>query len=67
VSEHYTTSEPTCPICREDFKEHDNVIRLQCNPSVGHEYHKECISVWARTSCQNRCPMCRAPFDMVTI
>ena len=67
VGEDCTTSEPMCPICREDFKEHDKVIRLQCNPSVGHEFHNKCITAWAMQPRQNRCPMCRTPFDIVTV
>lgn len=50
--------QPSCPICREDFKMHskigDNIAtELPC----GHLFHLFCLKPWLRK--QSLCPMCR--------
>ena len=47
--------EKACPICQDDFKEGEKVLRLPCK----HDYHRECVTKWLHM--HNSCPTCRAP------
>ena len=49
----------TCTICMEN----KNDIRLSC----GHEYCGNCIQVLYLGPSQNTCPLCRAPFTMLSV
>ncbi|KAJ8945510.1 hypothetical protein NQ318_017954 [Aromia moschata] len=52
VQWHNDHSERNCSICFEDFSVKE-MFTLQCQ----HEYHKECIKKWLKTS--SVCPICR--------
>ena len=43
----------SCPICRDDFKEHSKVVRLACT----HMFCLECLKQWLNQ--RNTCPLCR--------
>jgi len=45
--------EEGCPICQEEYKEGDSLVKLHCK----HDYHKECVVKWLTQ--HNACPMCR--------
>ena len=44
----------TCPICIDNFKEHECYRTLNCT----HSFHKKCIDRWFRKN-HSDCPMCR--------
>jgi hypothetical protein len=44
----------TCPICIDNFKEHECYRTLSCS----HSFHKRCIDRWFRKD-HSDCPMCR--------
>jgi hypothetical protein len=44
-----------CPICIENFKEHEQYRKLSCS----HCFHKKCIDKWFKKD-HTECPMCRA-------
>jgi len=44
----------TCPICYEDYKTGDRVIKL---PRCEHSFHPECVTGWLMKN--PLCPMCR--------
>lgn len=49
-------SQPTCPICLEDFAAHQTTVRsLPCH----HIYHPACIDAFLRDS-SSLCPVCKA-------
>ena len=50
-------SAAVCPICLENFKEYDVVVRWPC--AGNHGYHAKCIRTWCRQS--STCPNCREP------
>ena len=43
----------TCSICLDEFKEGDNIKKLNCK----HIFHKECLLPWLNDN--DCCPMCR--------
>ena len=47
-----------CPICCEEFVEHQRLRRLNCE----HWFHRDCLSNWIKTS--QTCPMCRAILEI---
>lgn len=48
-------SQPTCPICLDDFAQGETIVReLPCN----HIYHPECIDPFLREN-SSLCPMCK--------
>jgi hypothetical protein len=46
-------SQPTCPICSEDFMEGHKELTLPCV----HIFHEECVMPWLKD--KKTCPMCR--------
>lgn len=42
-----------CPICFEDYKEGESLVRLPCK----HDYHNNCLNPWLTK--HNSCPVCR--------
>lgn len=53
--EYLRYSQPTCPICLDDFISHQTVIReLHC----GHIYHPDCVDGFLSKS-SSLCPMCK--------
>jgi Ring finger domain len=61
--EHYgpalTTLNDTCPVCLDEFDEHEKLRELPCF----HLYHPECIDEWLTKKIAN-CPLCK--FDVYT-
>ena len=49
-------SQPSCPICSEDYSVGEKVTQLPCS----HVYHKLCVSDWLEM--KETCPICR--FDI---
>jgi Ring finger domain len=48
-------SQPTCPICLDDFEHNDTIVReLPCQ----HIFHPECVDEFLRTN-SSLCPMCK--------
>jgi hypothetical protein len=47
-----------CLICIENFKDDDDVIKIECN----HIFHKNCIKSWLCEE-SNKCPICRIVID----
>lgn len=48
-------SQPSCPICLDDFVSHQTIVRkLTC----GHIFHPECVDTFLRDS-SSLCPMCK--------
>jgi len=48
-------SQPSCPICLEDFTSHSTAVReLPC----AHIFHPECVDIFLRNS-SSLCPMCK--------
>ena len=52
------TSHLSCAICLEDYKDNDNLGKLQCN----HKFHYECINNWFSNS--NICPLCNTDYQV---
>ncbi|KAI9743509.1 MAG: hypothetical protein M1818_002822 [Claussenomyces sp. TS43310] len=53
--EYEPESQPTCPICLDDFESHVTIIReLYC----GHIFHPECIDTFLSEN-SSLCPMCK--------
>jgi hypothetical protein len=50
-------SQPSCPICNEDFKLDLNVLRLPCT----HFFHRDCVLPWLEM--KQNCPICRAELE----
>lgn len=48
-------SEVKCSVCQEEYKERDELGRLNCD----HSYHAACIKQWLLQ--KNQCPICKAP------
>lgn len=48
-----TEFEELCPICRDAFKEQQQIIKLPCL----HQFHCACIEQWFKQN--DNCPMCR--------
>jgi hypothetical protein len=46
-------NEDACPICIEDYNQHDILCKLLC----GHRFHKYCVYEWFDTN--KNCPLCR--------
>ena len=46
--------EKNCPICLNDFKPDDLLIRFSCKE---HIFHKKCLLIWLEKS--NLCPLCK--------
>lgn len=55
-------SQPSCPICNEDFVAQNKVLRLPCS----HLYHSHCVMPWLEM--KQNCPICRQslPDDLPT-
>ena len=54
----YLVSEDTtdhCPICLEEYKREDQLIKLNCD----HFFHRQCIYEWFNKNTQKNCPLCR--------
>jgi hypothetical protein len=47
-------SQPSCPVCNEDFTIGNNVLRLPCS----HIFHDLCVMPWLEM--KQNCPICRA-------
>ncbi len=48
-------SQPSCPICLDDFVSHETIVReLTC----GHIFHPECVDTFLRDN-SSLCPMCK--------
>jgi hypothetical protein len=43
----------SCPICSEDYSEHEDVVKLPC----AHIYHSSCLLPWLES--KRTCPICR--------
>lgn len=48
--------EIVCPICREQYKEHDEIC-YSPNPRCTHSFHVSCMKPWLFK--HDRCPVCR--------
>ena len=46
-------SQPSCPICAEDFVHEHEVLRLPCS----HFFHDSCVVPWLQQ--KQNCPICR--------
>jgi hypothetical protein len=46
-------SQPSCPICSEDFPVDSQALRLPCS----HLFHKDCVMPWLEM--KQTCPICR--------
>ncbi|KAI9837056.1 MAG: hypothetical protein M1819_000705 [Sarea resinae] len=52
---HLLYSQPTCPICLDDFVPHETTVRqLPCN----HIFHPECVDVFLKEN-SSLCPICK--------
>lgn len=47
--------EESCPICLDDYKPNDEIIKLPCDER--HFFHSHCIKDWLKNN--NNCPMCK--------
>ncbi|TDL20360.1 hypothetical protein BD410DRAFT_725966, partial [Rickenella mellea] len=47
-------SDCRCPICLDDYKSLDPVLKVE---SCSHWFHKECLEQWLHSA--NTCPVCR--------
>jgi len=56
-SELASKEEPTCAICLEAIRPQQSVTTLPCK----HEYHRQCISKWLKSTEAASCPQCKAP------
>ncbi|SCM24286.1 E3 ubiquitin-protein ligase, putative [Plasmodium chabaudi chabaudi] len=52
----------SCAICREEYKENDEVHRITDNERCRHVFHCDCIIPWLKE--RNSCPTCR--FELPT-
>ena len=52
------SKELVCNVCKDEYKEGEEVTKLPCN----HSYHPECILPWLKE--HNSCPTCR--FELPT-
>ncbi|XP_021714627.1 uncharacterized RING finger protein P32A8.03c-like [Chenopodium quinoa] len=50
-----TTTDSSCPICWEDYKEGEVIAKLDC--AHAHKFHTGCVKSWLRK--HNSCPLCR--------
>jgi hypothetical protein len=46
-------SQPSCPICSEDYAVGSEIIQMQCS----HIYHEACVIPWLEM--KRKCPICR--------
>lgn len=46
-------SQPSCPLCMENYKVDESVTQLPCS----HIFHDECVLTWL--AIKNSCPICR--------
>lgn len=53
-----------CPICREDYKENDEICYSQ-NPRCAHSFHFDCIKPWLEK--HDHCPICRSNYLLLPI
>lgn len=53
------TSHLSCAICLEDYRDNDNLGKLQCN----HKFHYECIDNWFSNS-NIICPLCNTDYQL---
>lgn len=53
VSAEMVCEQPSCPICSEDYVEHEDVMKLPCT----HYFHKDCVMPWLEN--KRTCPICR--------
>jgi len=49
--------EHVCTICLENIRAQQVVVTLPCK----HEYHRQCISKWLKSTEAATCPCCKAP------
>lgn len=47
-------AEGNCPICQEQYRQEDAIIRLR---NCSHSFHRQCANTWYSTSVH--CPLCR--------
>ena len=52
------TPQRLCPICRNNFTDNKDVVRLAC----GHLFHRKCIQTWVNMG-KPMCPKCRKPIE----
>ncbi|KAI3721386.1 hypothetical protein L2E82_32396 [Cichorium intybus] len=50
--------EVSCPICLEEYKDGDNVGRME---KCGHDYHVDCIKKWLLM--KKLCPICKTEYS----
>ncbi|KQJ92556.1 RING-H2 finger protein ATL39 [Brachypodium distachyon] len=50
--------EDCCPACREKMERGQACCVL---PACGHEFHRDCMAGWIKTSLNATCPACRTP------
>jgi hypothetical protein len=53
VSAHTLESQPTCPICANDYTVEEKLLELPCH----HLYHESCVMPWLEV--KGSCPTCR--------
>ena len=50
-------SQPSCPICSEDYSLGEELLELPCN----HVFHRNCVIPWLEM--KKTCPICRCKLD----
>lgn len=57
-----STSEESCPVCKETYTGYHNVVVLKC----GHDFHVNCIDKWVNTGryYSTNCPVCRQSIQL---
>lgn len=53
ISVEMLCEQPSCPICSEDYKPAEEVLRLPC----AHVFHGDCVLPWLEA--KRTCPICR--------
>ena len=54
LSLEFKNKNTNCPVCREEYRDNDEVRTLKCN----HIFHTDCIDNWL-TKHSHKCPCCR--------
>lgn len=53
--------EGDCPICYYELDAKQEASIVWCAATCGHNFHKECFTIWAKTKHGNvTCPLCRS-------